>query len=422
MTNILFVANNYTALSGMTFLISEMKKKYSVMPTLVCESCFYETEEYEVINLTPNFKPSSIQKTITGYYNQNEKKILRQALKCLISYRKMGIADKKSKEILSRIEPDAIVVYCDRMIGILQGLMKNAKGIPVIKVPIAVSDYSLIFKTRYYNEELKVSDKKLDINRIPLLVNRNWGYTYEGETRLFYPMGYTMAGYLRKMISMYPWIPGAGPSTHVLAVSENEKEDILSVVKKDVIITGLVEDYYVVEKYAEKEQIREKIKAEYGIKSDKIVILSMPQIAEHHWIPWEIHRDNMSFLVKEMSKIYDKFLISLHPKSKEEDYLYLNDFGAFSFLKERLRDVIVCTDVLAVASTSNVIRWADILGVSKILLETEWLKMEFDNDIKAQIISRMQNPIESTEKFDLKRSQIKNVADKIIEIVTKSHG
>ena len=417
MSKILFVANNYTALAGMTFLISELKRKYSVIPTLVCESCFYETEEYEVINLTPNFKPSAIQETITSYYNQKEKRISTQILKFLISYREMGVIDKKGRGILNQTKPDAVVVYCDRMGGIVQGVIKNAKGIPVIKVSIAVSNKHRDFEIRYYNEELRVSDKRWDINRLPLLVNRNWGYTHEGETRLFYPAGYTMAGYLRRMISMHPWISGAGFSTHALAASEKQKEEILSVVKKEVITTGLVEDYYILENYAQRAQIQEQIKKKYGIKSDKIVILSMPQIAEHNMVPWEIHRDNMSFVVEKMSKIYDKFLISLHPKSKEDDYLYLNDFGSFSFLQERLRDVIVCADVLVVVSISNVVRWADILGVPKIVLEIDWLKKKFDIDIKNQIMSELQKPLDSKEKFDLKRNSIKNVPEEIIEIV-----
>lgn len=414
MANILFVANNYTALSGMTFLISEMKKKYSVISTLVCESCFYETEEYEVINLTPDFKPSSIRETVTGYYNQKEKKLLRQAMKFVFNYRELGVIDKKSKEILNRIKPDAVVVYCDRMGGILQGFIKNAKGIPIIKVPIAISgDKYHYFKSKYYNEELKVSEKKWDINKFVLVVNKNWGCSYEGETRLFYPAGYTLAGYLRKMISMYPWISGAGSSTHVLTAFEDEKEEILSVVKKEVITTGIIEDYYLVERCTEREHVREKIKKEYKINSDKLTILSMPQIAEHNLVPWEIHRENMRFVVMEMSKIYDKFLISLHPKSKKEDYFFLNDFGNFCFLEERLRDVIVCADVLAVASTSSVVHWTDILGISKIVFETDWLKKEIDNDIKEKIISRMQKPIDC----DVKRSSIKNVPDEIFKIV-----
>ena len=134
MKKILFIANNPTALSGMTFLINEMKKKYSILPVLVCESCFYMTSDYEVINLSPPIESRGIKETITNFYNKNEKKFIRQLLKFFIHYRKLGLIDSKSKKILKEVKPDAIVVYSDRMAGILQGFLKNAEGIPLIEV------------------------------------------------------------------------------------------------------------------------------------------------------------------------------------------------------------------------------------------------------------------------------------------------
>lgn len=414
MKKILFVANNPTALSGMTFLITEMKKKYSISPILVCESCCSESGEYEVINLSPDIKAGGIKKTPTEFYNQKEKTFIKQLRKFLNHYHELGVIDKKSKEILKRVRPDAIVVYSDRMAGILQGFLKNAKGIPLIEVPIAVNPSSLeLFMRRYYNAELRVTNRFWDINRLILLLNNNWGYEFEGEKRLFYPAGYTLAGYVRKMISMNPWIAGGGNTTHVFTMSEVEKEKILSVVSKKVVVTGSIEDYYLLEKVADKNRIKQMIKEKYDIISDKVVIFAMPQLAEHNCVPWDIHRDNMVVIIKEILKIFDEVLISLHPKSQISDYVFLKQYGKISFLEERLRDVIAGADILAAVSSSSVVRWADIIDISAVVFEMEWLMKPVDEHVKKEIASRIGESVIKKETMPSPLWSIKNVTEEI---------
>lgn len=418
MKKILFVANNPTALSGMTFLITEMKKKYSISPVLVCESCYSESEGYEVINLSPDIKTGGIKKTLTEFYNQKEKTFIKQLRKFLFSYYELGVIDKKSKEILKKEKPDAIVVYSDRMAGILQGFLKNAKGIPLIEVPIALKpDPLVLFKRRYYNEELRVTNKVWDINRLILLLNDNWGYTFEGEKRLFYAAGYTMAAYMKKMIPKYPWITGGGNSTHVFVVSEAEKERILSVVSKEIVVTGAVEDYYLLKKRAEKDKIRKLIREKYAITSSKVVILAMPQMAEHNVVPWDIHRENVSIIIKEILKIYDEVLISLHPKSNMNDYIFLGQHGKVSFLEERLRDVIIGADILMAVSTSSVLRWGDIIGISTSVFKDEWLKAQIDENIKKKIEKRIRESIVRNEMISPLSMEVKDVAEEIFFVV-----
>ena len=402
----------------MTFLINEMKKKYSILPVLVCESCFYMTSDYEVINLSPPIESRGIKETITNFYNKNEKKFIRQLLKFFIHYRKLGLIDSKSKKILKEVKPDAIVVYSDRMAGILQGFLKNAEGIPLIEVPIAFGDDPLeLFKGRYYNEELRVTNKFWDINRLILTLNENWGYAYEGERRLFYAAGYTMAAYMKKMISMYPWIAGGGNTTHVFTVSETSKERILAVTDKKVVVTGLIEDYYLLEKCVDKDKIKKKVREKYNVTSEKIVMFAVPQMAEHNLVPWDIHRENMTIVVNEIIKVYGEVLISLHPKSCVNDYLFLKQCGKVFFMEERLRDVVVGADVLMMLSASSIVRWGDIIGISSVVFQEAWLMKEIDKSVEKEIARRIRECADKGEMISLPLLTVKDVAKEIFMIV-----
>lgn len=216
MKKILFIANNRMILSGMLFLIEEFQKKYSyeITPILICEFCYYETDKYQVINLSEELKGKSLgtlNNSVVDFYNQERRKLRKQIYQFFSNYHRMNKDDRMSKKILNNVKPDALVVADDRMGGILQGFLKNAKDMPIIRVPVAIQyDYRKGFSMRYYNCELILTDKFLDINRILLLINKSWIRCVGHEYRTFYSLGYTLAGWIKNMISMHPWVSGGG--------------------------------------------------------------------------------------------------------------------------------------------------------------------------------------------------------------------
>lgn len=214
MKTIMFIANNRTALSGMTFLIEQMQRRFAaVISVLVCEFCYYETENYRVINLSEKNEETlgNMENTIIDFYNKDRKKVRKQVFQFFYNLHKMSIDDRRSKDILYDVKPDALIVGCDRMGGTLQGFLKNAGRIPIIKVPIALQhDYRTGFSNRYYNCELILSESKWDMNRLMLLINKSWIRCINNECRAFYPLGYTLAAWIQGMISMHPWVSGGG--------------------------------------------------------------------------------------------------------------------------------------------------------------------------------------------------------------------
>ena len=420
MKKILFIANNRTMLSGMIFLIEQMQEKYgnTVIPILICESCYYETDKYKVINLSEEKQDETLgtlDKPITDFYNQESRKIRKQICRFFYNYRRMVKDDRKSKKILKTISPDALIVADDRMAGILQGFLKNAKSIPRIKVTIAEqTDYRKGFDLRYYNCELILTDKFWDLNRILLFVNKPWVRCINGECRVFYPLGYSLAGWAKGMISMHPWVSGAGKSTHVLAASEDERNMILEEAKKPVIVTGMVEDYYILLKRNEKMKIVNELRTKYHVQH-QIVIFSMPQLAEHNMVAWEIHKDNMRILVQILNEIFGTVLVSLHPKSRLDDYSYLLEYGAF-FLEERLKDVICGADILVAVSGSSIWHWTKILSIGKVAIDISCLlgRIGDTEEIKEKILK---DALTFEEKVKQVNNNIKCVSVEIMSIV-----
>lgn len=411
------MANNYTALAGMVFLIDQMKMKYRFVPVLVCEFCYHESEEYQVINLSgKSEKPmGSLEKPPTSFYNIKQKKIRKQIRQFLHYYIEMSRYDKKSMKILKDVQPDALVVYCDRMGGILQGFLKNAQSVPIIRVPIAKTrDYSKGFADRYYNYELTLSNHFWDLNRLQLLINKYWVKEVNEEYRTFYPLGYALAGWMNHMISMHPWVAGGGKATHVLVVSEGERERILEEVDKPVIVTGLMEDSYILSQNREK--IRKALKVKYNV-GEKIVVFALPQSAEHGRTTWDIHKANMKALIQLLNEVFGKVLISLHPKSDIKNYRYLSEEGVCSFLDERLRDAICGADILVAASTSSVLHWAELLQIGKVALNMQCLQEKMERKQIEEMKEQISLNLLSDRNQDEENNNIKCVVDLIISII-----
>lgn len=417
MYKILFVANNPTALAGMLFLIQKMQEEYGITPILLCENCYYESEKYEVINLTPNYKRADIKKSIKNYYNQKNKSIFYQGSSFVNALRRMRRDDVRTKNWLAQYEPAAVIIYCDRMVGNVQGFIKNAKGIPVIQIPIAINGTKdETFEGRRYNCELIVSEKLGDINKIAEKINKNWVHSVGSEKRLFYPLGYSLAGYFLKMVSMNPWVSGAGGSTHVLVDSRNKAQEILEHVCKNVVVTGLVEDYYILQDISRGEGKKQFLKGKYELKKEKVVIFSMPQMPEHGLTTWDIHKHNMKILIEVLEQRYEEILISLHPKSKLEDYQYLTALGNVKFVEERLRDIISGCDVLIAVSTSTVNRFAELLKIHNVKIEINWLFEKINEKTRNQICGiLMEEPQKTGSSIDA--SEVKKVSQEIMNII-----
>lgn len=371
---LLFIANNPTILSGMTYLITHMCADYpNVLPTLVCENCCFETKDFEVINLTPDYVPahqqSNGQKT-NEWFNVGQRNFKTQTKRFIQTYRRLGKQDRVSKKILNEIQPDALIIADDRMTGYIQGFIKNVK-VPIIRVPIATTIISGLYGREWNDETIVDGSFPNDLYKF---FNREWVKEWDGQKRLFLSVGYSIAAYMRKMISDKPWYIGAGRTDYVFVANEDEQEHLIAGgVNKDIVLTGLVEDYEIVKKREQREYIRQQLKEKYTYNNECMVVFSVPQLAEHYLTTWDIHRKNMTYVVKSLCERYGQIFLSLHPKSRKEDYVFLAERFNVVFLEERLYETISSMDIVVCVGTSSVRHLAVLAGSQPIYIPMDLL-------------------------------------------------
>ena len=126
-------------------------------------------------------------------------------------------------------------------------------------------------------------------------------------------------------------------------------------------------------------------------------------------------------IVKCITEVYGKFLVSLHPKSRKEDYTFLLEHGKFEFLDERFRDVVSGSDVVIAVETSSIEHLVDVLSKKKVILCYEWLLNNIEENMIIEIKKDMRNVLYLEEKQKYIQ-EIKCVPRIIMDIINKSEG
>lgn len=414
--NILFLAYNPTSLKGCLAAIENLKTELFFTPYLLCQGCYFESAEINVINTEKKeFDNKSLgnqKQKLTSWYNLEDAKAWYQIKSFFCMYKYMRNMDKKAKKILSSIEPEIIIATDDRIGGLHMAFLKNAEGIPVIKIPVMVqTDYKITLAGRKLNKALVVDNSIFNVNNLQKLIKGNQIREINTDRRSFFQVGEAFACYLSGMLPRNPWVSGASKCDYVLAVSEVEKQRVLECINPKIIpivVTGLQEDYSIV--YGE--YIDHSFREKYPDLGDKIMVFSVPQMAEHNEVSWDIHKMNMRIICKEIKKLYGKVILSLHPKSKKEDYTYLENEGYGYITDIRLSEIMKEIDGLICCDTSSVGEWPLLLNKEQVLIDTDAL-MKPVYDCKSIFIPpKIEKEIQQRRKED-----IKNVSKEIVKAI-----
>lgn len=413
---ILFLAYNPTSLNGILIILEELKKKLCFTPILLCSGCYYETDEYEVINTeNKEFNNKSLgtqKKNLSTWYNKKNRLLYYQVRLFLKSYIEMSRLDKKAKNIYESVKPDYFIVTDDRVGGIHMAMLKYAKEGTVIRVPVAVqTDYNASFSNREYDCALVVKDNPFDLNHFQRRLGQKMIHSIGDRKRVFYQSGQALAFFLLGMLPRYPWVSGASKCDYVFTVSKVEKDLIVEQANprcKQVKVTGLPEDY----KLAFGVQNTFDVRKKYNGLGKKIVVFAIPQLAEHNEVPWNIHKENIETLCRWISDKYGKILFSLHPKSKREDYYYLEKKGWGYICDEKLSDIIRFSDVLICSENSSVKEWSTLLGIKRYVTLDNELKSRISDVSKVIVLEEVERNIHYREKED-----IKNIAAEITKVI-----
>ena len=127
-------------------------------------------------------------------------------------------------------------------------------------------------------------------------------------------------------------------------------------------------------------------------------MLSMPQFAEQGFFTPERHWAEIENIMRALSHSGCNVLISLHPRVKIEEYLYLEDKFDCRIARERLADLIPAANVF-VAQFSSTVVWAALCGVPTVVINLyDWQTSFYDYLQSVRVITSHQELVPSINK------------------------
>lgn len=272
-----------------------------------------------------------------------------------------------SQVILKSNNIKIILVSDDRSPDILLSLIKHSKKnkIKVILTPSGIfSGKRFVLQNRKKNLSKFASKKILSYNKKIFLKTKN-NFIY------FYKKTIIPSYNFFRLFPKNPWISGTNVD-QVLFQSEVSKTYYLKQGLNNKIIKNfeLKKDYKLIPKinFLKKNIFKKK----YKITNDQKIIIFQPQTwHEHNITDLQEHlkrNKEVSDIIREScnsKKI--TCLISLHPKQKIKNYLWMEKEYNFKILKERLFDIIHFSDLFILSYESDTMLWSVDLNIPCIV-------------------------------------------------------
>lgn len=277
---------------------------------------------------------------------------------------------------MSALEPAAVLLTGDRHLGFELPLIKAARerGIRTVVVPTGYGEPDASAHIRKGRRQYRAVGRRASLAARAVFSRPELrGQIFDSpHGRLsFYNAGITMALQSMGMLSPNPWVNGGGLADLVAVDGEDTRQryERLGVPRSKIVVTGHQSHDILFEHWRTRDDLRRRLLAGYfpnGVRP--LVILAVPQLGEHGLLPWAEHRAAINTLVESLVSTGGNVLLSLHPKSKNEDYDDLEHRYRCRIAKEPLVDVLPAGDCF-VATFSSTIRWAILCGIPAVVMD-----------------------------------------------------
>ncbi len=286
----------------------------------------------------------------------------------------------------------ALVVSSDRRSGPVLATLRAARdrGIRSVLVPYAyshpVGSATIRMDRPIHNVDgppLR-SAKRYVADRFPRQV-----YESTGRRLLFYgPLG-TLALHAAGQLPQSPWWAGGGMTDRVCVFSEAVADERVAagIARERIVITGDVALDELHAAQRARDDIRAGIARDHGLDLDRpLVVFAVPQMAEQGIVPWPRHRKAIGDLARQTADANASVAVSLHPKSRREDYAFLDDVPNLRILDIPLSRAMAAADV-SVAGRSSTVLWSIALGVPSIVVDFGWFGHDTWDDTDGVLVA-----------------------------------
>lgn len=270
----------------------------------------------------------------------------------------------------------AVVTADDRSLGFEFGVVHAARkrGIPSVTVPFALSDPGGDWLRRREREEFSV----IAGNRWTRRLKQKLASTYpanvraqEGVQLMFLTSGQVLGLQYLGAPFPAPWAYGGGVTDVVTLYSESirARQLELGVPAHKLAVTGqcAMDDLHALA--MRKDELKRELSTRYGLKGGRpLVVLAVPHHAEHGLMGAARHDTLTADLFGDLGATGATLLLSLHPRSRREDYQQAAERAGAVISDRPLLEILPAAD-LFVATHSSTVRWAILLGTPTLVLD-----------------------------------------------------
>jgi hypothetical protein len=274
------------------------------------------------------------------------------------------------KELVKRLSPETMVVSGDRHLGYEPALLKACREGKVRTIVPAMSftgnkdDLTFPRSGRMYRADLHPEVAKTYPKQV----------VFDARTKhsvFFYPVHVLQALAQNDMLAEDPWVMGGGHSVLILADGEETKERYISLGcnAHKITVTGHASHDKLKEGYERREELKPELIRKYSLDATKkLIVMALPQLAEHGMMGWDKHREEIGFLMRTLLEVEANCLISLHPKMVPAKYRFIEAEYGIPTSTERLVDILPAADVFA-ATYSSTVQWAVLCQIPTVLFD-----------------------------------------------------
>ncbi len=303
------------------------------------------------------------------------------------------------KRLLAEVNPVSVVVPGDRHQGEgwVPALLKACRDlqIPVVIPPISMAANIESLPVTRRNRKIFRADKFPEIKR-----RYPRQYIYDDVSRsniLFYPFFEIEALAENGMLPENPWVMGGGDSTYVLAEGEKTRDRYLDLgcAPGKIIVTGHPAHDHLFALHANRQKLKAVLNERYAFdERKKLIILALPQLAEHRIMDWKSHWNEIRFLCQTFSRQQANCLISLHPKMEFGKYQAIAAEYNIAISRSPLSEILPAADIFA-ATFSSTIQWAVLCQIPSVVFDFYGLNYSMYDFLTGTKIVNRKNALES---------------------------
>ncbi len=286
------------------------------------------------------------------------------------------------RSLIEVLDPFAILVSGDRELGAVPLVLRAADELDIPTViairtaPSMEADYATRTGEARFLTRLRDLPPLLNL----LAARKLPRQCADARHRriLFSPGWLTLTLDALGMISQNPWCQGNGKSRYIFVLGPKHVAGFgpdTSVPQSKFVLIGEFGGDALYRAHTRRQEVRRDLLAKYSCDPDKpVFVMAVPPFAEHGLMAWPEHRSKLEAFSKCLARSGATFLLSLHPRSKREDYKALAERYGFVIVDEPLVEVLPAGD-LFLSGSSTTIEWAILCGIPVLNIDYAGLNL-----------------------------------------------